>query len=234
MDKDPTGRGIREWKLFLNNPETNVNNSLEYVQNRANDDELVIGNRQLPSTTRAFGDFHMTLHLGEIYFCTIPTDRNVALFCGCDGFEESVDRDLIPKYLCDPKGALGNLLSEDHKFVKMYNNYKDWFLHQKIGHLPEEGVVNQLNWLQRCVQYVGHSHLPSQRDCEVIAGAVQWLQWAFHKYSSKAPTDPSNKFNQPFADSVRFRLKFLVQSALARLSFDNISGVIIAINPTQC
>lgn len=40
-------------------------------------------------------------------------------------------------------------------------------------------------------------------------------------------SDPNNKFFKPFVDSARFRLKFLVQCALARLSFDNISGVLI-------
>lgn len=232
MEKDvPDGRGKREWVLFLNNKETNAKQALEFVHERQNDSELVISRRQLPSTTRAFGDIGMTLHMGEIYIADIPTDREVAVFVGCDGFEESLEYKLIPKYLVAPEGEVHNLLSEDHKFRAMYNEYQDWFIHQRIGHFPDQGILSELTWLLRCVNLVGHSHLPTQRDCEVIAGAVQWLQWAYNKYSSLDRTDPNNKFHKPFRESARFRLKFVVQCALARLSFDNISGVLACLTP---
>ena len=107
----------------------------------------------------------------------------------------------------------------------------DWFVHQRIGHFPKSSIVAQLTWLLRCVNLVGHSHLPTQRDCEVIAGAVQWLQWAYNKYSALDNDDPSNKFHKNFRESARFRLKFVVQCALARLSFDNISGVLASLTP---
>jgi len=232
MENDtPDGRGKREWILFLDNKETNSKQAFEFVHERQNDSELVISRRQLPSTTRAFGDIGMTMHMGEIYICDIPTDREVAVFVGCDGFEESINYKLIPKYLCDPEAEVHNLLSDDHKFRAMYNQYQDWFIHQRIGHFPPSGILAQLTWLLRCVNLVGHSHLPTQRDCEVIAGAVQWLQWAYNKYSSLDNDDPSNKFHKNFRDSARFRLKFVVQCALARLSFDNISGVLVTLTP---
>jgi len=224
-------RGLREWMLFLSNKETNPSNALQFVNHRPSDEELVFGHRQLPSTTRAFGDAGMTLHNGEIYICSIPTDREVAMFIGCDGFEESINVSLIPKYLAYPKQQLVHLLSPDHKFVTMYHSYTEWFKQQKIGDFPKKGIVSQLNWLLKCVQQVGHSHLPSNRDCEVIAGAVQWLQWAYNKYSSLDDSDANNKFTKAFPASARFRLKFLVQCALARLSFDNISGVLITTTP---
>lgn len=232
MENDtPDGRGKREWILFLDNKETNSKQAFEFVHERQNDSELVISRRQLPSTTRAFGDIGMTMHMGEFYICDIPTDREVAVFVGCDGFEESINYKLIPKYLVDPEGQVRNLLGDDHKFRAMYEQYQDWFIHQRIGHFPPAGILGQLTWLLRCVNLVGHSHLPTQRDCEVIAGAVQWLQWAYNKYSSLDNDDPTNKFHKNFRDSARFRLKFVVQCALARLSFDNISGVLVTLTP---
>jgi len=234
IDDNAEGRGIREWSLFLSNSETNPNSALEFVNNRASDEELVIGTRQLPSTTRAFGDIGMTLHMGEIYVCDIPKDVETAIFVGCDGFEESIRVDHIPRYLANPRDMLRHLLSSDHKFVKMYRQYKDWFLHQRIGAFPSDGnIKSELAWLLRCVNLVGHSHLPSQRDCEVIAGACQWLQWAYSKYVDLPSDDPNNKFTRPFPETSRFRLKFLVQCALARLSFDNISGVLITFSPSK-
>jgi len=232
INDTPDLRGIREWQLFLNNTETNATQALEFVNNRKNDDELVIGTRQLPSTTRAFGDLGMTLHKGEIYICSIPTDRETAVFVGCDGFEESISWQQIPRYLATPQEQLTRLLSDDHKFVVMYRQYKEWFHAQRIGAFPRtKDIADELKWLLRCINLVGHSHLPSARDCEVISGAVQWLQWAYTKYSALSPDDPNNKFQLPFPDSSRFRLKFLVQCALARLSFDNISGVVISFTP---
>jgi len=228
----PDRRGLREYVLFLNNSETNSPQAVEFVNHRANDEELVISHRQLPSTTRAFGDIGMTLHMGEIYICSIPTDVETAIFVGCDGFEESIRYSLIPKYLSNPQAQINSLLSADHKFVAMYRQYKDWFIHQRIGTFPQGGILHELNWLLRCVNLVGHSHLPSTRDCEVIAGAVQWLQWAYNKYSNLGEDDPNNKFHKPFRESARFRLKFLVQCALARLSSDNISGVVIDFTPS--
>jgi len=233
LNDTPDCRGLREWMLFLSNKETNSSNALEFVNHRPSDEELVFGHRQLPSTTRAFGDAGMTLHNGEIYICSIPTDREVAMFIGCDGFEESINVSLIPKYLSNPKKQLAGLLSPDHKFVSMYHSYTEWFKQQKIGDFPKNGIVSQLNWLLKCVQMVGHSHLPSNRDCEVIAGAVQWLQWAYNKYSSLDESDSNNKFTKEFPASARFRLKFLVQCALARLSFDNISGVLVTTTPRR-
>eukprot|EP00494_Astrolonche_serrata_P030815 UN31083 len=165
MNNDtPDQRGLREYRLFLNNKETNPTNAMQFVGNRTNDDELVIGNRQLPSTTRAFGDIGMTLHMGEVYMADIPVDRETAIFVGCDGFEESIKLIDIPKYLATPKKQFNMLLSADHKFVSMYTQYKDWFIHQKIGHFPKSGIQAELNWLMTCIQKVGHSHLPSKRD----------------------------------------------------------------------
>eukprot|EP00492_Amphilonche_elongata_P002466 TRINITY_DN2716_c0_g1_i1.p1 TRINITY_DN2716_c0_g1~~TRINITY_DN2716_c0_g1_i1.p1 ORF type:complete len:99 (+),score=34.97 TRINITY_DN2716_c0_g1_i1:63-359(+) len=79
---------------------------------------LLLGRGRLPSTTRAFGDIGMTLHMGEIYIAEIPADVETAIFVGCDGFEESIRVDHIPRYLANPRDMLRHLLSSDHKKKK--------------------------------------------------------------------------------------------------------------------
>jgi len=230
-------RGIREWALFLENEETNPDRSLKLVHHRRGDkNTLVIGKNGRLGITRCFGDIGIAMHLGEIYIADIPTDREVAFLLCSDGLEESIDHQLMTKYICHPENEIQNLFFQDHQFRKMSEEYKKFFIKKDIGEFPEnEDILAQINWFERCLEIIGESHLPNgKRDRAVIATGAQWMKWAYNnKFSSLSHEHPANKFHQNFHESVSFRLQFLIQCALCRLSFDNISGILVSIKPEE-
>jgi len=229
------GRGIREWALWLDNEETNPNRCLQFIHHRKPDEVLVIGREGRLNITRAFGDITYAMHMGEIYIASIPTDREVAFLLCSDGIEDGVDYKKIGKFLFNPEEALHTMLfSPDHAFRKMCDEYNDFFIDEKMGLFPEgDDLVKQLDWFQGVVQTIGLTHLPigTQKSVETIHGAIQWIKWAYNKFSVMPYDNPRNKFHNDFHENVSFRLNLLIQAAICRISADNISGILISLKP---
>jgi len=237
MDNDTKElRGIREWGLWLDNEETNPEQCLKFIHRRKGDGIFVIGKRGRLNITRAFGDIGYAMHRGEIYIADIPMDREVSFLLCSDGLEECIHYTEIPKFICNPEDGLKNLFSKDHKFRQMCDQYKEFFIQKGIGLCPEDGnLVEEIDWYQRAIEIIGESHLPigTTRERETLKGSGEWIRWAYKKFSSLPYDHENNKFHKDLHECVGFRLKFIMQCALCRISCDNISGVLVSLKPEE-
>lgn len=213
MENDPSGRGFREYELWANSTDTNPDGTFivptyDYDRWTFDPDGL--------EPSRSFGDKGCAIHMGEIYICDLPSDCESWLLLASDGIEESIDVEQIPYYLLQPLTQLKYIL-DDHRVVQDFFRHRDWFAKEVgVKSLPEKRILDKLKWLEHIYDaYEVKDLFPSKRDSKVHKNSVDWLKKSFSRMSKPK-----------FLPNLEYRVKFLMQSAYARLCFDNVSIVV--------
>merc|ERR1711928_164436 len=120
-----------------------------------------------------------------------------------------IDISQVPYYLLEPRTQLKDIL-DDHRSVCEFLNFREWFgTHLQVFTLPTtKNALEQLQWLEMVYNaYEKADHFPSKRHSAAHRNAVQWLKQS-HSRMSKPK----------FVPNLEYRVKFLMQSAYARLS----------------